>query len=882
MSVRASRIDHTTYAHQVRQTRQALDTVDDTSLVSLSGLGIPQVQALKQEIAEIFPASNLPSFLLQGLLQLKDRTLPQERVHADLTVLFRGTKQIGIYSTFLAAPALVIYGYQQLLTLAGKDVAGAFPNGLWQFYTEFGLREDSARHSVETVGFQRAWPTTSDLNAATCWVYAAIQLLFAYDDLLANEWHERVMLRGLNEALKTYAVHLLGKKLPRKAEEREHVVAERVVQLRQHYQLERLAADWHTERPFHAPSGMLPDEYAHYRRQCFAAYLERTLRHLPLEVHNAMQQHYDQCCEQDLPAYQQQMTLLMTLRPEPYQDHHEPLALDRAQVALIVDGCYYLFDVCDRDAEGRLLVFPRDGDRHSPGVALATESSDDGSLHDRYGRAVRVDRRGRVRAGNDVLGCVRPPPLAIIKGQVGAVLRQARPAAVVRPPEPLTVDLLLSQTPRESQRNVRAQLDEASQSALQALRHVPIIVNWDRHSSTRPIRDIRYTRHGCGDHALTLIRTERSMVFDLSHIFFDGVWGSMLAEIMTGFALNVHPLVADMRARSVPAPPPLVFNDNPRFRAAAETALQHSPVESAGETTAVDVKALATLRRRLQPLQLALTVNDILLLARSRHAAYYQPGATGRLALEAIGQLEQGADLCAQIERYWEEERLLNPALLIPMDASAVDPKLRLFPATFRNPLPELLSHLQTCEELVRRLRQRADATVREQFLQERRILYSELRTFGAFLQTLREVTMRGENFTTAALRLLGHLPAPMQYIMDLIPQKIGILNEIIKGREVFSNIGQVPATSSVTRFASSRDDGDTKVLVWGIMSDASGQLVITLRDFRPYVAALHHRGRGDLAAMLTQDYVDRYASTVNEIVQGIQRVFAYKEKDQA
>jgi hypothetical protein len=65
--------------------------------------------------------------LLQGLIQLDNRALKQDRVIADLRVLFRGSKQIGLYSTFLAAPALVLHGYQRLLALAGKDIDSAFP-----------------------------------------------------------------------------------------------------------------------------------------------------------------------------------------------------------------------------------------------------------------------------------------------------------------------------------------------------------------------------------------------------------------------------------------------------------------------------------------------------------------------------------------------------------------------------------------------------------------------------------------------------------------------------------------------------------------------------------------------------------------------------------
>src|SRR5262245_55381380 len=220
---------------------------------------------------------------------------------------------------------------------------------------------------------------------------------------------------------------------------------------------------------------------------------------------------------------------------------------------------------------------------------------------------------------------------------------------------------------------------------------------------------------------------------------------------------------------------------------------------------------------------------------------------------------------------------MVNPALLIPMDASNADPRMRIFPATFRNPLPNMLPRLHLCDQLVEQLRRRPDQRLHREFEQERLELYSELRTFGALLEALKEVTMRGESFTTAALRLLGHLPGLMQNLVDMIPQKIGILNEIIKGREVFSNVGQVAATSTLTRFVSARDDGATKLLIWGVMSDAAGRLYITLRDFRPHVGPLLRLGRADRAHALAQDYLDSYAAVANELMRRIQRVLAYK-----
>jgi len=174
-------------------------------------------------------------------------------------------------------------------------------------------------------------------------------------------------------------------------------------------------------------------------------------------------------------------------------------------------------------------------------------------------------------------------------------------------------------------------------------------------------------------------------------------------------------------------------------------------------------------------------------------------------------------------------------------------------------------------------MRHANDETAVEQFEQARRALYRELFAFGAFLHSLRDSTMRGKSFTASMLRLLGNLPSSMQNMLDQIPQRIGLLNEIIKGTEVFSNVGQVAPTSSLTRFASARDDGVTKLLIWGIMSDAKGHLVVTLRDFRPHVAPLLRQGRADLADALARDYLEAYANCVNTLVGRIQRIMAYK-----
>jgi hypothetical protein len=879
MSSPASRSDPQSGV-DVQQTLQALDSAaGDTSLASASGLGIPQLRALKREIAEIFPASNLPAFLLQGLLNLKGRNLASEKVAADLRVLFRETRRIGLYGTFLAAPALIIHGYQRLLTLAGKDVGSAFPDGTWQFYTEFGLREDAARHSVETCGFQNAHPQLSADDAAACWVYAALHTLCAYDDLLENEWHERVYVRSVELALAEQAA---AGRLPRKAEERTRAVATRLVDLRAAYGLERLGAAWTARRPFAGPAADPLDGYPAARRNAFDTFLRTHLLSVPPDLRARAEAIYTERRNRDLATFQAQMTLFQTLYPDSFREQREPLAPERAAVGLISGGVYHLIDLWERDAAGQLLITPRDGDATRPGQRLPLSRDAGANLIDSYGRPVAIDRRGGVQVAGMRIGRLRRAPFDQVQAQVTAALRQHPPLSPA-PERPETTDLLLAGVPRARQEEIRVLLGAQARGELAALRAAPILVNWDQHAAAAPLGRIRRTQRGCGDHALTLIRTDSSTVFDMSHIFFDGAWGSALAEVMTGFAGATARRLAAANRRKHPSaaskpPPALQLHPTPAFLKAARPAARSTFAEVNAETAAVALNAISALRRRMADREIDLTVNDLLVLARYAHAANYAPGPAAVAALDDLAARDAtGLRLRTEVLRRISEQRTVVPALLIPMDASAVDPRERLHPATLRNPCPDLLPRLEECDTMARSLARRPDSRQRKTFEARRVELVADLVTFGATLHALREITTRGDGFPTAALKLMAHLPQPMQSLLDRIPQKIDVLNEIVKGVEVFSNIGQVSRSSSLTRFASSRDDGDAKILIWGIMTDAGGKLIITLRDFRPHVASLQVNGYQVVAELLALDFLAAYAETANRMVRQIQRVLALK-----
>ena len=114
--------------------------------------------------------------------------------------------------------------------------------------------------------------------------------------------------------------------------------------------------------------------------------------------------------------------------------------------------------------------------------------------------------------------------------------------------------------------------------------------------------------------------------------------------------------------------------------------------------------------------------------------------------------------------------------------------------------------------------------------------------------------------------------------LLDQVPQRIGVLNEIIKGNEVFSNVGRVAPGSTITRFISAKDDGETKELIWGVITDDQGRMHVSLRDFRPFVPQLLALNEDGLANILAQDYLMTYVRGFNRFVLDLGDVIAARE----
>jgi hypothetical protein len=294
--------------------------------------------------------------------------------------------------------------------------------------------------------------------------------------------------------------------------------------------------------------------------------------------------------------------------------------------------------------------------------------------------------------------------------------------------------------------------------------------------------------------------------------------------------------------------------------------------------------------RSIEPLQqmrntlkqrtgIRLTINDLLVLYRTIANHHHVLSDDLKQQLSELRGTPETAVLVTNLEQMLTTRRRQTPSLLIPIDATRYDPKERLFPSIFRSPLPNFRrEHNQLMEQLAL-VKQAGMFNPQHEsvstFIKQREEYLGDLKAFSDILQHYRIVAASGEGMGTAAIRLIAGLSPSMQQAADNISEQFSVVNETLKGEEVFSNVGQVSSHSSLSRFTSAKDDNERKTLVWGIMTDKDNRLVITLRDFREPVTTLARSGHPKLAHQITQEFltayldgVYRFAAEVEEIIQ--------------
>lgn len=772
--------------------------MNSSALRELSELSLPEIEAMIEQVAQVVPAGNVPAMILSGLARVAGRKSQPKTVRRDINALFKGVEQAldrAVFSAFFAGPAAVLWGYQNLLKLVGQDLESAFPEGTWQFYADYALREDTARHANETHGFDTLLNLhhlrLSHTDRVAAWVMAAVHCVHEYDNLLENEWRERVMTALLRD---------LTRDMPESA------------------RYAGLYREWEKRRPYRREQDSEPWEtYPHYRRVRFDRFMDAAVRDLPAALRRKWQGQLRAAEDKNLPAYQRQMSILGYLKPEEYGETREPLPLDHVHVGVIYRGEYYLIPVCQ------------------PGTK-------------------------------------RPSEVATVRAQVAGIL-----AGNASSPARLSE---LASIRRTALAGLRGSFSPVLKAALDQLQTAPVLLNTDPRPRLFPLSDLRRAERGVGSHPLTIFDTGETFVFDQSHIFFDGAWGAALAEILTNEALAWAAYLHSLPAAQ-PGPArvrPLVVQFQPSDLNAIRQAPRTTP-EVGVETDRVDLPAIVTLRKLMNKRSdmLGLTVNDLLILYRAIHAVTYRPSETLNAALKQYARQKTHKPAIKAVQEVLNPSSYVSAAVVVPVDASLRVPAERVHPVTFEVPLEELdllNLHQQTLAALEVYKSTPSDRSARlTDFTRLQRRYLAALAGFGEFSRRVKAVAIEGNSASIGTLKLLAHIPAPVRRLLEQIPERFDMLNDLIRGREVFSNVGAVVLGSTLVRFITAKDDNDKKTLCWGVITDAAGIMRISLRDFRPHVALLEQAGLRDLAALVAQDYLDAYALGLNTYIGDLQRI---------
>jgi len=684
-------------------------------------------------------------------------------------------------------------GYQNLLKLAGKDAEESFPEGVWQFYADYALREDTARHSNETHGFdtllQQHHIQLSDVDRLTAWVMASITCLTQFDALLENEWRERVsiaILRELTSLLATPERYL------------EHL------------------SDWQRQRPYRRDSEAAGLTYTQYRQSRFDRFIEDVLSPLPASIRLDFETRLSAAIEKDLPAYQKQLSILAYLDPGPYAEVRTPFPLSQAKIGIIYQDQYYLVPVCIPETD-------------------------------------------------------QPLDVLTVRSQIASLLTSPQPGAVQLAP--------IAQIKRSALPNILSRLSSSLSSELKELRFAPILLHVAPRLQGLPLAKIRSAERGIGDHALTIFDTGNTFVFDQSHIFFDGTWGAAFAEIVTNEALSWASYL-NLLPPAQPTNKILYTNLEFNFTYTDLKLIRKAPrisSEAYAESDEVNLKTCQSLRTLFKQRNdlIQLTINDLLVLYRSIHATTYHPSSALRTRIEELKA--ENPSLAENVSQLLNDSRKLNPAILIPIDASQHIPRDRIYPLNVEIPLQELeliSLHAQALKALSEYETSRGDRSGSyAEFQRIQQIYLASLAGFGAFLKKAKEIAIQGESSSVGAIKMLAHFSPPIQRMLDKLPERFELLNNLLKGTEVFSNIGAVAPSSTLTRFITAKDDNKHKQLAWGVLTDANGVMHISLRDFRPHVVVLLENGYQDLANFVAQDYLNSYASGLNLFVRDLMRI---------
>ncbi|MEP6895726.1 MAG: hypothetical protein ABI986_08985, partial [Chloroflexota bacterium] len=295
-------------------------TIDDLQAIAkarrLTRLTLPEIDAVIEQVGKVIPAGNVPGMILSGLTNISGNHVQPQKARQDINILFSEVSlfyEKAKFTTVFGGPAAVIWGYQNLLKLAGKNSETAFPEGIWQFYVDYALREDTARHANETHGFDTLLNQNKiqliKVDRLTAWVMAAVTCLHQYHQLLANEWYERTalwLLEGTHE--------------------------------------KDLYNEWDKRKPYARDADGAQADYPTYRKRKFDEFIKNSMPHTAQKDWAAK---LNDAADRSLVSYQKQMNILAYLEPSSFGETRIAFPIEQASIGIIHRDNYFLLPACE-------------------------------------------------------------------------------------------------------------------------------------------------------------------------------------------------------------------------------------------------------------------------------------------------------------------------------------------------------------------------------------------------------------------------------------------------------------------------------------------------------------------------------------------------------
>src|SRR5262245_32786656 len=98
--------------------RKMLTETKGSSRPNSTHISVPEREELIEIISQILPAGNVVGFVLNGILNVKDREIPTTEGRIHFNSLFKGlaiVRNNAFYRMMFAGPATVLAGYNMIL-----------------------------------------------------------------------------------------------------------------------------------------------------------------------------------------------------------------------------------------------------------------------------------------------------------------------------------------------------------------------------------------------------------------------------------------------------------------------------------------------------------------------------------------------------------------------------------------------------------------------------------------------------------------------------------------------------------------------------------------------------------------------------------------------